>query len=85
MVLTRSFFTKRGPQNIGSKMHLKTYNSIGGSILLQRGGPGVGSSYSSLENRQETVGAGLKNLVNLRNLEMKLPSMSSTKPKNIAF
>ena len=85
MVFTRSFITKRGPQNISHKTHSKPHNAMGGSILLQKGGSGVGSSYSSLENRMETIGSGLKHLVNLRNLEMRPPSLGTSKPKNISF
>ena len=85
MVLIHSFITKRGTQQIGHKIHRKSHNAMGGSILLQKGGSGVGSSYSSLENRIETIGSGLKHLVNLRNLEMRPPSLGTSKPKNISF
>ena len=79
------FFTKRGSHNVSSNLRPNINQIGGGSILLRRGGAGAGSSYSSLENRVETVGAGLKNLANLRTLEMRPPNMSSSKPKNISF
>ena len=79
------FFTKRGSHSISANRNHNISNIGGGSILLRKGGPGAGSSYGSLENRVETVGSGLKNLVHLRSLEMRPPSMSSTKPKNISF
>ena len=85
MVLMRSFIIKQGTQQIGHKIHRKPHIAMGGSILLQKGGSGVGSSYSSLENRIETIGSGLKHLVNLRNLEMRPPSLGTSKPKNISF
>lgn len=84
MVLTRSYFTKRGSMSVGHKIHLK--NPMGGAILLQKGGPGSGSSYSSLDEKMETMGGmGFKGLANLRNLEMRPPMLGISKPKNIAF
>ena len=59
----------------------------GGSVLLSRGGPGAGSSYSSLEeynhtNNFNSKGKGLGNLVSrLQNLSVR----QIKKPKNIHF
>jgi hypothetical protein len=85
MVLTNSFITKRGQLNFRHKTYPRLSNAVGGSILLQKGGPGVGSSYGSVENRHETIGMGLKSLVNLRSLEMRPTGLVSSKPKNISF
>ena len=81
MVLTNSFITKRGQLNFRHKTHPHLSNAVGGSILLQKGGPGVGSSYGSVANRHETIGMGLKSLVNLRSLEMRPTGLVSKKTK----
>ena len=85
MVLTNSFITKRGQLNVRHKTQPHLSNTVGGSILLQKGGPGIGSSYKDDETRHETIGMGLKSLVNLRSLEMRPTGLVSSKPKNISF
>ena len=75
----KSFITKRG-NNI-----LRRRTLHGGAILLHKGGSGVGSFYTSQESRDEILGTGLKHLVSLQNLELKLPTMTGSKPKNIRF
>ena len=45
------------PRSLKNNTIGKKRTSIaGGSILLQKGGPGAGSSYSSTQDYQETVG-----------------------------
>ena len=67
-----------------------------GSVLLQTGGPGSGSSYESLEDYKSTTGRGLGLGLGLglstpdrSGLSKKLESLSITpakqKPKNIKF
>lgn len=70
------------PGNIRSKMVLKTTRKMsGGAILLDKGGPGAGSSYDSLRDYKQTIGTGLKTL------EKKLNGLTMSKPKvsNISF
>jgi len=54
----------------------------GGSLLLQKGGPGVGSSYTSTDEYHETTGRGMDGVnAKLRSL-MEKPMK---KKKNIKF
>lgn len=54
----------------------------GGSLLLQKGGPGAGSSYSSTDEYNETTGRGMDGVnAKLRSL-MEKPLK---KKKNIKF
>lgn len=71
------------PRSLKNNTIGKKRTSIaGGSILLQKGGPGAGSSYSSTEDYQETVGRGMDGVnLKLRNL-MEKPIK---KKKNIKF
>ena len=38
---------------------LRPYRPMGGSILLDAGGPGVGSSYDSMEEYKKVTGSGV--------------------------
>jgi len=62
-------------------------NSIkGGSILLQQGGPGAGSSYTSVEDFHHTTGRGVG--VGMEGVNEKLKSLMVPplkKTKNIRF
>jgi hypothetical protein len=61
---------------------LRKQNSVGGSILLQKGGPGVGSSYDSVEEYKRITGTGV--LGNkLRSLIVK--PVGAPMKKNIKF
>jgi hypothetical protein len=73
-----SFF----PNKMKNRMMLPKHPAVGGSILLQRGGPGVGSSYDSVEEYKKITGTGM--LGNkLRSLMVK-PAGNPIK-KNIKF
>jgi hypothetical protein len=71
----------------GRNFHTKTLIRGGGmgSVLLNKGGVGVGSSYSSVEDYQNTtgrttVGGALDKLSHLM-----VKPLQSRKPKNIQF
>ena len=56
----------------------------GGSILLEKGGPGVGSSYSSVQDYEKTTGQH----VGMEGVNAKLQSLMSPpvkKKRNIRF
>ena len=68
---------------IGGRIYRRHHTS-GGAILLNKGGPGVGSSYDSPEEYHKTIGRGLGDdlKTKLNNLIVK---PLSRKPKNIQF
>jgi len=69
------------PRMMKGKM-LRPYRPMGGSILLDAGGPGVGSSYDSMEEYKKVTGSGI--LSNkLRSLIVK--PMMPNKKKSINF
>lgn len=73
------------PGNIRSKMVLKSNRQMsGGAILLNKGGPGSGSSYSSLYDYKETVGSGLKTLERKLN-NLNIGKKMSRPTSNISF
>ena len=69
---------------VGGRIHKKHYSCAGGQILLQKGGPGVGSSYDSPEEYHQTTCRGLSD-----DLKSKLNNLIvkplTRKPKNIQF
>ena len=70
------------PSQIKGRTILRKHYATGGSILLQKGGPGVGSSYDSLEEYKKITGTGM--LGNkLRSLIVK--PVGAPMKKNIKF
>jgi hypothetical protein len=70
------------PRTMKGRIVLRKQNSVGGSILLQKGGPGVGSSYDSVEEYKRITGTGV--LGNkLRSLIVK--PVGAPMKKNIKF
>ena len=47
------------PAQIKGRTILRKQSATGGSILLQKGGPGVGSSYDSVEEYKKITGTGM--------------------------
>jgi len=47
------------PNKMKNRMILRRQSAVGGSILLSKGGPGVGSSYDSLEEYKRVTGTGV--------------------------
>jgi hypothetical protein len=50
-----SFF----PNKMKNRMIMPKQPAVGGSILLQRGGPGVGSSYDNFDEYKRITGTGM--------------------------
>jgi len=70
------------PSKMKNRMILRKQSAVGGSILLSKGGPGVGSSYDSLEEYKRITGQGV--LGNkLRSLIVK--PIGAPMKKNIRF
>jgi len=70
------------PNKMKNRMILRKQSAVGGSILLSKGGPGVGSSYDSLEEYKRITGQGV--LGNkLRSLIVK--PVGAPMKKNIRF
>jgi hypothetical protein len=70
------------PNKMKNRMMLPQHSAVGGSILLQKGGPGVGSSYDSVEEYKKITGTGM--LGNkLRSLMVK--PIGAPMKKNIKF
>ena len=70
------------PAQIKGRTILRKPFGVGGSILLQKGGPGVGSSYDSVEDYKRVTGTGI--LGNkLRSLIVK--PVGAPMKKNIKF
>ena len=61
---------------------LRPYRPMGGSILLEAGGPGVGSSYDTVEDYKRVTGTGILG-DKLRSLIVK--PMIPNKKKSINF
>ena len=62
------------PMSFNRKVVGKSKSIIGGSILLQKGGPGAGSSYTSVADSEHTTGqnVGMEGVnAKLRNLMTK--------------
>jgi len=47
------------PANIKGRIIKRKQSAVGGSILLSKGGPGVGSSYDSVEEYKKITGTGV--------------------------
>lgn len=74
--------TNFNPRTMKGRIVLRKQHSVGGSILLQKGGPGVGSSYDSVEEYKRITGTGV--LGNkLRSLIVK--PIGAPMKKNIKF
>jgi len=74
--------TNFNPRQIKGRMIMRKPFGVGGSILLSKGGPGVGSSYDSVEEYKRVTGTGI--LGNkLRSLIVK--PISGPIKKNIRF
>jgi hypothetical protein len=56
-----------------------------GSIILNKGGPGVGSSYDSVADYADTTGRGLGKSGMADKLSKLIVKPISKKPKNINF
>jgi hypothetical protein len=70
------------PSQMKNRMLLRKQSAVGGSILLSKGGPGVGSSYDSVEEYKKITGTGM--LGNkLRSLIVK--PVGAPMKKNIRF
>ena len=74
--------TNFNPRQIKGRMIMRKPFGVGGSILLSKGGPGVGSSYDSVEEYKKITGTGM--LGNkLRSLIVK--PVGNPMKKNIRF
>jgi len=56
-----------------------------GSVILSKGGPGAGSSYSSVQEYEDTTGRGLASSKLSDKLSKLIVKPLTKKPKNIAF
>jgi len=70
------------PAQMKNRMLFRKPSAMGGSILLQPGGPGVGSSYDSLDEYKRITGNGMLG-EKLRSLIVK--PISGPMKKNIKF
>lgn len=71
---------------IAGRIHRPMLAKGMGSIILDKGGPGAGSSYRSMEEYEDTTGRGLERTSKLSDKLSKLMVKPLTKkPKNICF
>lgn len=77
---------RRSPNiSLAGRLHRPMLGKGMGSVVLMKGGPGVGSSYDSPQEYADTTGRGLGKSGMADKLSKLIVKPLSKKPKNIKF